>query len=531
VTSPSGGNTVGGGVRPAWIWTAVLAAAIWCLGLTYPLLESTEGRYASVAAEMVWSGNWMDPAFNGNPHFTKPPLAYWFGGLGIALLGRNAFAVRLPATAALVLCVFLVWRLGRSLGLGRTGSAGAAALALLSPLAVAQGRITSSDIFLWIGVLVFYLGLAGSTGAGTAGAGLPNARAGSVTGNTTGEATSSSRLGRRRIRDDLLVGFGLGWGFLAKGPPVLLWTVLPVIGLAAVRRIRGKRDPVWHLSRLGSPAGLVLALAVGLPWYVIEAVRHPGLVSYWLGSETADRFLTTAHGRSEPFWYFALLLPGVALPWLPEVVRGIRRAARAAGPWILVFLWILLPVIVLSMSGSKRPNYLLPAVAPLALLAGLAVETGMPRRLRIRLGIWAALVLLYPALLFLDPVAPPTRTLAAAIRDSGRPALLYRTLPSSLPFYLGRAVPMLGGRHPHPFGRDDEVPPPGAPEPEAGAASNPETSDLLQRAASGTCVVLLRTGDTARLEKVLEAAGAAPGTLTVLKRARRYALARRVPES
>jgi 4-amino-4-deoxy-L-arabinose transferase len=431
VTPPPAGSVPGGRYHlRTWAACAVVAV-VWLAGLTYPLLESTEGRYASVAAEMAWSGNWMDPAFNGLPHFTKPPLAYWFGALGVSVFGESAFAVRLPATFALAACGFLVWRLGRRLGLNGSGSAGAAVMALLSPLAVAQGRITSSDIFLWMGVLAFYLGLLEPEHAGT-----------------------------RNTRRALLAGFGLGWGFLAKGPPVLLWTLLPVVALAVLHRVRGERErhSPWRLSRMGSPAALGLALLIALPWYVIEVVRHPGLLGYWLGSETADRFLTTTHGRSEPFWYFAALLPGVALPWLPELVRGGRRAARRAGPWLLVFLWALLPVVALSFSGSKRPNYLLPATAPLALLAGFALERGVPRAVRIRLGIWTVLVLLFPAVMFLDlGVAPPTRDLAAVIRETGRPALLYRTLPSSLPFYLGRAVPMVGVGRPHSFGSDGDA--------------------------------------------------------------------------
>lgn len=482
-------------------WTLLAAvAAVWLLGLTYPLLESTEGRYASMAAEMAWSGNWLDPAFNGIPHFTKPPLAYWFGALGVSVFGRSAFAVRLPATLALALCVFLVWRLGRRLGLGGAGSAGAAVLAALSPLAVAQGRITSSDIFLWIGVLAFYLGLLDPPDAETAPA------------------------GSRNSRRALLAGFGLGWGFLAKGPPVLLWTLLPVLGLAVVHRVRREGRSPWRLSRLGTPAALGVALIVALPWYVIEVLRHPGLLGYWLGSETADRFLTTSHGRSEPFWYFALLLPGAALPWLPELVRGGRRAARRAGPWILVFLWIALPVVFLSFSGSKRPNYLLPAVAPLALLAGLALENGAARAARIRLGVWAAIVLLSPAVLFL--AAPPTRKMAAAIRESGRSALLYRTLPSSLPFYLGHAVPMAGVGRAHRFGTDDDVPRTGNA---ADEGREMTIDELARRVRDEGAVVLLKKRDLERLRTDLEekqgAADSVPGKLSVLREEGRLILA------
>jgi hypothetical protein len=134
---------------------------------------------------------------------------------------------------------------------------------------------------------------------------------------------------------------------------------------------------------------------------------------------------------------------------------------------------------------------------------------------RIRLGVWTAIVLLSPAALYL--AAPPTRKLAAAIRETGRPALLYRTLPSSLPFYLGRAVPTAAVGRPHPFGTDEEGPRTGAGENDDGREM--ETGGLARRVRDEGAVVLLKKRDLARLRTDLEEApgAAVPGTLSVLR--------------
>ncbi|MCX5759207.1 MAG: UDP phosphate-alpha-4-amino-4-deoxy-L-arabinose arabinosyl transferase, partial [Candidatus Hydrogenedentes bacterium] len=50
---------------------------------SHGLLESTEGRYAEAAREMLETGNWLVPQLDYHPHWTKPPLAYWaiIGGM------------------------------------------------------------------------------------------------------------------------------------------------------------------------------------------------------------------------------------------------------------------------------------------------------------------------------------------------------------------------------------------------------------------------------------------------------------------
>ncbi len=42
------------------------------------IYDTTEGRYAEVAREMLESGNYLEPTLMYQPHWTKPPLAYLF---------------------------------------------------------------------------------------------------------------------------------------------------------------------------------------------------------------------------------------------------------------------------------------------------------------------------------------------------------------------------------------------------------------------------------------------------------------------
>ena len=70
-----------------------LAAAAWMR----PLMHPDEGRYATVAYEMLRSGDWLTPTLNGMPFFHKPPLFYWLTGAALAVFGPNEFAARMAS--------------------------------------------------------------------------------------------------------------------------------------------------------------------------------------------------------------------------------------------------------------------------------------------------------------------------------------------------------------------------------------------------------------------------------------------------
>ncbi len=115
-------------------WIIFLLAVILyfgCLGAT-PIYILDEAKNAQCAREMYENGNWVVPVFNGVLRTDKPPLHYWFMGLGYALFGINEFAARFfSATAGVATVIILFFFARRYLGL-RT--AFLAALIFLSSL-------------------------------------------------------------------------------------------------------------------------------------------------------------------------------------------------------------------------------------------------------------------------------------------------------------------------------------------------------------------------------------------------------------
>ncbi len=102
-----------------------------------PLSDPSECRYGNMAANMVKTGNFIEPQFihDGEMQcFTgKPPLFFQTSALCSEVLGENAFAVRLPSFICALLTVWMVFSAVRKSATRKSAWA-AAMLCFLSPL-------------------------------------------------------------------------------------------------------------------------------------------------------------------------------------------------------------------------------------------------------------------------------------------------------------------------------------------------------------------------------------------------------------
>ncbi|MFQ5690495.1 MAG: ArnT family glycosyltransferase [Gemmatimonadota bacterium] len=352
-------------LRPLpWLVPLALVVAFALQG-TRGLYETTEGRYAEVAREMVETGHYLEPTLEHRPHWSKPPLTYWSVAAGMRLLGRNEWGVRAANGLAFVLTVLAVAGIGAALWGGAAGpSAGLAAglIYLSSPLPVVGEASVSADMLLalWETLAV-----------------LCYVRAWRAAGGGPGGLRRPAGGGRRRAwLWTLGLWAALGLAFLTKGPPGLL----PLLPLGVFHWRAGRP------FRLLEPAGLALFAATGLSWYAIVIARRPELLSYLVGQEVVARNFSDRFHRN-PQWYGPLVIYGPALLlgqglWLYHGIRtlgreGLHRPAtlvrrlRGRGePGSLLLLWLLLPLAAFCLSRSRLPMYVLPLYAPIAL--GLA---------------------------------------------------------------------------------------------------------------------------------------------------------------
>jgi dolichol-phosphate mannosyltransferase len=306
-----------------WIW--VLPVMLFFVLGQRGLNEPDEGRYAEIAREMVASGDWLVPHLNGFEHFQKPPLIYWSTALMFKAFGFNEWAARLPSALAAwgtVILVFFMTR--RLLGSARAHLACTLLMSMLGVFITARLLIPDTTMTFWI------------------------------------VAAITALVHQRRWA--FFVAMGLG--FLTKGPMALVVPIAAALGQSLAGGIR----PNWPWIR-----GLALTLAIGLSWFIVMAAQRPELFDYFVRYELLERVASKAHGRAKPWWFFAPVLLVALLPWslsLPGLARSAwtRIRARALLPHHGLLLgWVALPVLILSLAGSKLPTYILPLLPAFAI--------------------------------------------------------------------------------------------------------------------------------------------------------------------
>lgn len=305
---------------------------------SFPLTERSEARYAGVAWEMVVSGDYRTPRYNGIKHFHKPPLFYWLTAASMRWFGPQEEAARLPcALAALATIALTAWLAARpSMGCPHPWLA-AASLAT-APFFWEMGRIAVTDMLVTLWVLT---SLASAWQVLHHGFSFPRG---------------------------MVFWAGIGLNFLTKGPVGPLIVALVLVPFM----LRGGAS--WRAFR--PLPGLLLAALIGLPWYLLVAAENPGLIAYFLKFQTSDRVFTTVHQRGGPFWFYLPVLLGGFLPWTAWLVGAFRTAWRNArlpvasgsNPDRFLLLWVLAPLLFFSAIGSKLPPYVLPLFPGLAIL-------------------------------------------------------------------------------------------------------------------------------------------------------------------
>jgi 4-amino-4-deoxy-L-arabinose transferase-like glycosyltransferase len=387
--------------------------ALWLLatiGLR-PLLVPDEGRYASVAREMLLSGDWLVPRLDGLPFFHKPPLLYWLDAAAMQAFGANQFAARVaPALGALAMGAALYLALRR--WHGRRVALTALGVLATAPMFFVGGQYANHDMLVAGCIAVAVFGFAAASASGS--------------------------------RREWQIGWiGCALALLSKG---LIGIVLPlaVVGPWLLARRQ------WRAVAQGlHPWSWLPALALAAPWFVAMQLRFPAFFDYFVIEQHFRRFTQSSFNNAQPFWFFFAVLPLLTLPWSLAAPRALTRAWRergsVAGPWLGLYgWWALVIVLFFSLPNSKLVGYVLPALAPwCALLAcGLAP---LARGWRVGMAVAALLSLsVVGALALRSPHSGKPAALAlAAQRAPGEPVVFVEDMFYDLPFYAGLTEPVL----------------------------------------------------------------------------------------
>jgi 4-amino-4-deoxy-L-arabinose transferase-like glycosyltransferase len=288
--------------QAAWVLFAL--AVVWFalffrLG-TLPLLQPDEGRNAEVAREMKESGAWLSPSYDGIAYLDKPAFYFKAVALSLAAFGDSETAARLPSAVfalALLAITFLFCR--------RVHGARCAIMAVIiistMPLYVVFSRTIIFDM-----TLAFFVSAA-------------------IFASYRAEECD----GKSRRNWYLLGALAAAFATLVKGPVGFL---IPTLVLSMFHWVEGRRD-IW--KRFYAPLNLLVFFGVTLPWFIGLSLQHPDFPRYGLIEESFHRFTTTTFHRSQPFYFYALIVAGLFLPWsfiLPEagVAAWKRKSAMSS---------------------------------------------------------------------------------------------------------------------------------------------------------------------------------------------------------
>jgi 4-amino-4-deoxy-L-arabinose transferase-like glycosyltransferase len=129
-------------LAPAGI-LAITLVYFWGLG-SLPLLDPDEGMYAEISRQMLASGDWIVPRFNGVTYVEKPPLMYWLTAATHAVAGPSEFSARFWKVASMLGTIALTSGLGCRLFSSGVGALSGMILATTLE-ALLFSRITQMD--------------------------------------------------------------------------------------------------------------------------------------------------------------------------------------------------------------------------------------------------------------------------------------------------------------------------------------------------------------------------------------------------
>lgn len=298
-----------------------------------------EGRYGDISRWMLQSGDWLVPRLNGLPFFHKPPLLHWLSGGLMEAFGVHVWVLRLVPVAAAMITLLAMFSFVKKHVNEQTAQWSVLVLAT-SLLFYGSSQYINHDLLVacWITVATF----------------------------------SMADFVLCKSYKSLFIAYAAcGLGFLSKGLIGILipgMVLLPwILATGAWRRIPAVLNPL----------GILLLLAIILPWPLLVEQHYPGFAHYFLIEQQFNRFASGGFNNKQPWFFYLLCLMVSFLPWLLlvkfKLASSHAKAVLGKPLYLLLLWWALSCIVFFSIPPSKLAGYILPATPPLAVLLAVAL--------------------------------------------------------------------------------------------------------------------------------------------------------------
>lgn len=328
-----------------WILLATAAFILFFRLSATPIYILDEAKNAQCAREMMQSGNFAVPTFNGELRTDKPPLHYLFMIASYSIFGVNPFAARLFSAVAGILVLLLLYMYVKR-ALGEESAIASMAVLVLSSHFLFEFRLSVPDPY-----LILFTAIATFAGF--------------------------FWMEHGKAKDLYITAFALGLTFLSKGP-----VSVALFGLSALIWMVWKRR--WSRFKI---ADTVLAVAIfvliATPWYILAHIYTDGewTKGFFL-DHNINRFVDTKEGHGGVYFLSILFFILGMFPVISfsgaffgkgELIKRIKK--RLLPPLVeysllVVAVWLLF----FSFSGTQLPNYIMPCYPFAAVVIGYMVK-------------------------------------------------------------------------------------------------------------------------------------------------------------
>ena len=389
------------------------------------LVGADEPRYAQIAHEMLGRFDsahtlkdrlsaCVTPYLYGRPWLEKPALYYWRAMFLFQDFGVHDWSARLPSTTFAFIMIGLIYLHMRRFRRGGHLDAALITAACAGIIGFARGASTDMQMAapLAIGLLGWYAWY---------------------------ETDSKFWL--------YDIYFFTGLATLAKGPVAPFLAFLIIAAFALLRR-------EWAIIRRSFWwPGVVLYLAMVLPWFIAVQNQNPTFFREFFLEHNLERFATDRYEHQQPFWYYIYVVILAMMPWtviafralvdgtLTSIAEWRLRHSKNGHPTVnrpgdafpeFLVLWAAIPIVFFSFSQSKLPGYILPSIPPIAILTGDFLhrrrQAGLNRWILLGhalvVGIMTVAVLLLPWFVAHGKIMPPGQAIIAAVLAASGAALL-----------------------------------------------------------------------------------------------------------
>ena len=315
------------------------------------LMEIDTMQYASIAREMLESGEFLQIHHRHLEYLDKPPLLFWLSSLSFSILGPSPFSFRLPSLLFTILGAFSTYKLGKIYYNKETGLL--AAIILTSSQAwflinhdPRTDSILAGAVIFGVWQVVEYL--------------------------------------RYQKALNFFLGFlGISLAMLEKGP---IGIMVPVLAIGSELIYKRDWKNLFKWQWIGA-AALILILLSPMLWGLFQQYGWKGIKFY---------FWTQSFGRitgesvwedSTGYFYFVHTFLWAFMPWMILSIYGIVmrisdifKTKKSENIEILTLGGFLLPFIALSFSHFKLPHYIFVGFPFIAILTADSIQKVLSKK-------------------------------------------------------------------------------------------------------------------------------------------------------